>query len=205
MAIYLTVTELKASMDIADTADDTELTAAITAVSRLIDAHCGRHFYADATSDKVRYYTAEDHTVLFIDDLVTLTTLKTNGVSDDDTFETTWTATTDYRLEPLNAGQNAADVRPHTRIRAVGPKSFPTAIRGVEVTGKFGWPAVPELVKTSCRIQSTRLFKRMTEAPFGVAQSPSFDVPGPRVMSRWLDPDVQLLLAPLVRYDMAAV
>ncbi len=47
---YCTLAELKASLAITDSVDDTPLEAAVTAASRMIDDYTGRFFYADGTT-----------------------------------------------------------------------------------------------------------------------------------------------------------
>jgi hypothetical protein len=46
---YCTLAELKASLAITDSVDDTPLEAAITATSRMIDDYTGRFFYRNGT------------------------------------------------------------------------------------------------------------------------------------------------------------
>ena len=115
---YATLAELRAYVritDAGDTAEDTHLTAAITAASRAIDQTTKRQFGL-AASAVARVYTPYYHEThrryaLDIDDLMTTTSMvvKTD-LNDDHTFENTITA---YRLWPLNA---AGDSRPWTSL-----------------------------------------------------------------------------------------
>ena len=128
---YASRTAVKNELQIAatDTADDALLLEHLEAASRWIDAHCGRHFYPLTAT---RYYTAERYDQLLIDDLLVVTTLKTDD-DGDRTYEITW-AVTDYDLMLFNAF-------PKWRI-AVSPDgrySFPSGAKGVEIAGVWGF------------------------------------------------------------------
>ena len=188
---YCTLPELKAriSVDSSDTADDAKLEATIEAASRAIDGYCRRRFYA---ANDTRYYTAHCATEIAVDDLLSVTTLKTDA-SGDRTYGTTW-ATTDYDLEPYNA---VADGRPYTHIRVTpnGNYTFPGYARGVQIVGSFGYASsTPDLVHEACLLQAARLHRRK-DAPFGVAGLG--DLGEIRLVSA-LDPDVRMLLGSLV-------
>ena len=163
----------------------------ITAVSRHIDNLTHRWFYSDT---QTRYYTPELSDLLYVDDLLTVTTLKTDE-DGDGTFETTWTATTHYNLMPYNA---ATDGKPYTMIERSynGAYSFPLLKRSVQLVGEFGYSATtPQPINEACLLMAARLFKRK-DAPFGVTGSP--DV-GELRNIRIDDPDVARLLPPFVR------
>jgi hypothetical protein len=113
-------------------------------------------------------------------------------------FDQTW-GTNDRQLEPLN-GIAGGIPSPTTHIRAVGDYWYPTAGQEatVEVTGTFGWSAVPDAVEQACILQSARYFKR-ADSPMGVA---GFDSMGVVRLSR-IDPDIATLLEPYCRIRMA--
>ena len=163
----------------------------IEGASRAIEVYCGRRFYP---ATETRYYTAAFSDELFIDDLISVTTLQTDE-DGDRTYEITW-ATTDYDLLPDNA---ALTLEPYTLICTApdGRYSFPAGIRkGVKIAGSFGYAAlIPAQVREACLIQAVRLFKRK-DAPFGVAGNA--ELGELRVISK-LDPDVEMMLAPLRR------
>lgn len=173
---YATLAEIKAHIDPKGNAtwaadEETLLERAVEAASRWIDERTGCRFYASA---ETRYYTATFGDLLYIDDLISVTTLKTDE-NDDGTYEVTWDAT-DYHLEPRNA---ALESRPYRQIRTTsdGDYSFPTGVRyGVELVGSFGYAATaPTAIKQACLLLAQRLWKRR-EAIFGVAGSTSFGV-----------------------------
>jgi hypothetical protein len=125
-----------------------------------------------------------------VDDLVSVTTLKTDE-DGDGVFERTW-ATTDYFLYPYNAALYGA---PYTQIKRTvnGAYYFPRFGRYVQIVGTFGYSVVPAAVRQACIIIAAKLFKRR-EAIFGVAGSAEMGqvlVELPR-----LDPNVIELLAP---------
>jgi hypothetical protein len=183
---YATVAELKVRIGIGDATDDAVLLAVLKAVSRGIDNYCARFFYQTAAAT-VRYYTPRNGNAVLIDDCVSLSAVQTDA-NGDRTYEQTW-ATTDYDLEPDNAG---AEGRPYWKIAQTpnGSYCFPVGLRkGLKLTGVWGWPETPAPVKEACLIQAARVFKRK-DSPFGIAGSP--DVGMLRIGR--LDPDVLWML-----------
>jgi len=187
---YATLAQVKAAMRITDNIDDTLLEMAIESASRAIDGFAMRSFYSSGTA--TRYYAADDSYVVQTDDIAgTAITLQTSSAGDG-IFDTTW-AVIDYQLEPNNGYTDGLSV-PYTRIRAVENYLFPVEVEQalVKVTAVFGWPAVPIAITQACVIQSSRLFKRL-DSPLGVA---GFGDMGAVRVSRYLDPDVEQLIAP---------
>jgi hypothetical protein len=188
---YATLSEFKAAVGITDTTDDAALQSVLDATDTLIDLYCDRKT-GFGTATETRYYTAEDYEYVLTDDLVSITTLQT----DDDangTYETTWTAGTDYVLAPRNA---ALDGFPYTEIdtSVTWPRNFPKDVYiGVKVVGVFGFPAVPAAVKQAEIIQAGAVWNSRT-APFGVIGSA--DLGGILRMSRALHPEAALILEP---------
>ncbi len=173
-----------------DLTDDATLEAAIEAVSRWIDEHCGWRFYTTA-SDETRYYTAERARKLEIPEgLLTLTTLACDQ-DGDRTYEETWAAT-DYDLTPANA---VLDSMPYTHIERspLSRYGFSRYARGVKVIGKFGYAATaPKAVTEACILLAVKVFKRK-DSPLGVAGFPEI---GEVRNLRALDPDAVALLVP---------
>jgi len=182
-----------------DHLDDAVIEGVIEAVSRQIDGLFSRKFWKNGTAE-ARYYTAEFGDLLYTDDIVSIATLKADE-DGDRVYERTW-ATTDYDLEPYNALLQYP-VQPYTSIRVShkGNYSFPGTRRGVEITGLFGWPAVPDPINEACLIQSIRIFKRR-DAPFGVTGSAEM---GHLLVIPELDPDVMLMLAPYRRLSVGGI
>ena len=193
---YATLAQVKAALRITDTVDDSLLEMAIESGSRAIDGYANRNFYANGTA--VRVFTPSDSFMTEIDDLISVTTLKTKS-DDDSGFDTTWT-TDDYQLEPLN-GRADGITTPYTNIRAVGDYLF-SQFEGeatVQITGVWGWATTPIAVTQACVIQSSRIYKRL-DSPLGVAGISDIGIM--RVSNR-LDPDVAQLVDPLRRIRFA--
>lgn len=158
--LYVTPEELKSRAGIDDALDDFEILAVCRTVSRWVDNHCGRQFFrATAT----RTFVPAGHYLLDVDDLVSVTTLKTDS-GGDGTYDVTW-ATTDYQLLPTNV--TTFEQRPYTRLKAVGSYTFPvlhysasnTRNDRVQIVGVFGWPAVPDGVKQASAIMAADFLK----------------------------------------------
>lgn len=198
---YVGLEEFKTTLEMAaETFADADITIALSAASRGIDKLTGRRFYADTDAAQVRYYSPADPYTLRVDDIITVTSLKTDQ-SGDGVFESTWTLNTDYVREPLNA---AADGEPWTQLCAhpLGGYTFPTSIpRSVELTGKFGWSTVPPAIKEATTLAGHRLLKRAREVPFGIAGI-GLDGSAVRIVAQ--DPDVLALVNQFSRAVLVA-
>lgn len=185
---YATLAEVKDALSISDDVDNTKLEMAVESASRLIDGYCQRVFYNIGSATRI--YVAQSDFVCNIDDLQSVTTLKTANNADG-SFDVTWTSS-DYQLEPLN-GYSSGVTQPYTRIRAVGDYLFPLSGEEalVQLTGTFGWSSVPTTITQATIIQAERIFKRL-DSPLGVAGFG--DLGAIRVSSR-LDPDVAELVS----------
>jgi hypothetical protein len=147
--LYATVDALKSRLRLTDTSQDYEVHTACFAASRAVEQACERTFWRSAAGTA---RTFEPQDLLWVklgpfNDLVSLSDLKTDS-SGDGTFETTWTSS-DYQLQPVNPAA-APETRPYTKIKAVGSLMFPLQYCGllarddrVQVTGVWGWPAIP--------------------------------------------------------------
>lgn len=188
---YATLAQFKAAVGITDSTDDAALQNVLDATDTLIDLYCDRKT-GFGTASETRFYTAEDYQYVLTDDLVSVTTLQT----DDDangTYETTWTANTDFVLAPANA---ALDGFPYTEIdtSVSWPRNFPKDVyRGVKVIGVFGFPSVPAAVVQAEIIQAGAVWSSRT-SPFGVIGSA--DLGGILRQTRALHPEAALILDP---------
>ena len=194
---YVELEQLKETLSLTGTQyADWDLQVAAKAASRTIDAMCGRRFYPDPDANQVRIYTPWANGLLYVDDLLTLTTLRTDP-GGDGTYEETW-APTDYVLEPVNAPLAG---RPYELIlmHGLGRYPFPSAYaKGVQVTAKFGWARVPDAIVEATAILTGRLVKRKREAPYGVVAVGGLESGSGKYLPR-LDPDVRSLVAPYTR------
>lgn len=197
---YCTLSEARARLgitDVSDTTDDINIEMIVEAVSRLIDEYCGRHFYKDS-ADATRYFTAEFTDYLDAGDLVSVTTIKADE-DGDRTYERTWAAT-DYDLTPYDADDWG---KPYTAVETApnGNYAFPLIAKGVQIVGKWGWPAVPKTITEACLLQVERLFKRK-DAIFGVIGSGEM---GQLMVIPTIDPDVVVLLRPYIKLRIGGV
>ena len=184
---YITMEEVKAELNIEDDEKDFILYSHIIRASDFIDRYCNRSF---SQATEARYFDGCGEP-LFIDDLVSVTTLKLDE-DGDGVYESTM-AVTDYELEPYNEV-------PKRQIRLSSNSdygSFASGIRkGVELTGIWGYSAVPSVANEACLIQVCRWYKRRdTGYAVVVGGSETGEIP----MYHGLDPDIKNLLNPLRR------
>jgi len=164
---YTTVNDLAAYLTIAPANFNDDLAYAINAASRFVDTYCARRFYADG-SDSSRVFWTKDPRVQIIDDCYSVTSVKLS-TNDNNTFDKTFTAGTDYTAEPLNGIADGVTGLPTYRLRWLTPTlPLNTQTPCIQVTGKWGWAAVPMEVRQATIIIAAETFK-LKEAPFGVA------------------------------------
>ena len=185
---YATLAELKSSLGITDSVDDTPLQNVLDATDLLINNYCDNKVGFGQTASQTRYYTTNSILYTITDPIVSVSELKTDN-SGMGTWDTTWTES-EYILAPKNA---ALDGRPYTEIdtNVAQVKIFPTRYIGVKVTGVFGWPTVPAAVKQAELIQAGAVWASRT-SPFGVIGSA--EMGGLLRQTRALHPEAQVLL-----------
>ncbi len=200
---YVTLADLKATMSINDTTDDTVMEDAIEAASRQIDAYCGRgrKFWQDAGVVARKYYPTQSRRVI-VDDISTLTGLLVAvDTSDDGTFDVSLTINTDFIVEPVNAAAEYP-VQPWTSILLINGTltqflQLASGRPSVEVTAKYGWSAIPSGIARACLVQSRNIFKSQ-DATFGAFQ---LSIDGQIRSVPQMDPVARAQLEPFVRYD----
>lgn len=185
---YVELDELKAMLQIDDYVDDNLLAGHIEAASRTVDDICHRTFSLDAVASARTFYP-QSSLVCSVDDIGTTAGLL---VKIDDSLVGTFDFTvTDFTAQPDNA---LARNVPITKLIAYDTY-WPTDIRPtVQVTARWGWPAVPEPVKSATAIMAGRLFKR-ADSLLGVAGFGDLGA----ITLRAVDPDVKLMLSAYVR------
>lgn len=192
---YCTLEELRTDLGVSDSADDVALERAINAASRQIDNFCGQRFWADATAVAREFYVTDNGLDLDLDqqDVIGISSatgliVKTDSAGTG-SYATTLAANTDFLLMPRNAAL-ATPAMPYTSL-SLGlsgsntyylPRSFGRP--AVQVTAKWGWPAVPADVVQACLLQAAQLFKAK-DAVFGVAAFGDF---GPLRVQSGLNP-----------------
>lgn len=192
---YCTLAEVKAALRITDNADDTLLEKSVEAASRRVDGYTGRYFFQQNTTVKV---FAKDVLRVFLrNDLVSVTTLKTDNLGDQ-SFNTTLIEDVDFALEPYDADLLGI---PYFRITAIGGKTFPIftvpPTPGVEITGVFGYPSVPDDIREATILLAIRGFARYNAA-LGVVGFADM-----AIQVRAVDPDVRDFLNPYRKLGLA--
>jgi hypothetical protein len=189
---YCSIEELKSRLGIAltDTPDNFELLLAVDAASGAIDEVTGRYFWR---GQDTRTYVPQSIYRQDIDDLAVTTGLAVSvDRNGDGVYEEAWTLNTDYQLEVSPGRYNPAakgEQWPYTGFSIIGPKYIPIVWpwsfqNRIQVSGVFGWPAVPRNVKQATLISAADFF-RLKDAPFGIAGFGEFAIriqQNPRVM-----------------------
>lgn len=190
---YLTDAELKARLGIADTDDDTRITAAVASASDGINDFAKRDFQKNTTASARTYRPTHSRLVIVHDFYTTAGLVVKTDEDDDGTFETT-IAASDYELEPLDGVVNGREGWPFWKIRLVNGSQFPDGLRaGVQVTVPWGWAAVPPPVKEATFVLAEDLFK-LRDTPFGVGGFGDFG----RIRARE-NPFVAMMIGPYRR------
>jgi hypothetical protein len=203
---YCSLADVKAAARITDEIDDTLLELSIESASREIDSYTERVFYQSGSvgTPVVRVYVPQDLYVVETDDIISVTTLKSDS-NGDGTFDTTFDVS-DFQLEPLNGLAGGIET-PFTRIRAIGtflwavyePRNVDANQASVQVTGVFGFASVPTAVRQATILSALRQYKRY-ESPTGVL---GFSDLGAVRVGTKLDPDVERMIQPYRKVRMA--
>jgi hypothetical protein len=191
MSNYATLAQVKAALRITDQIDDALLNTSLTSAARWVDSWCGRTFIPAGPVTSREYVPSGRMEPLMVDDVTEIVSIRID--EDLDRSFATTLAAIDFQLEPVNARSFGNDW-PYTMIRPQEEGYWPT-VDGratVRVEGKFGWPAVPVAVREATILQASRLYTRLA-SPVGVV---SFGDMGAIRVSRFVDPDVEMLLAP---------
>lgn len=161
---YATASTYRDLVSKSDTGEDVEILTDLTSISRYMERRLGRWFTLDASAVARVYETtllSNQPKSLFIDDLVTLTSIKVDE-DDDGSFadESAW-ASTDYELLPHNVA-DGPEPGPYMQIH-IPPWSSKNlwGNHRVEVTATFGWPAVPGPIAQAC-VQLTGILRLET-------------------------------------------
>jgi len=174
---YATKTEYKVAVGKTGTDEDTDIDRCLADVSRYIERECDRFFGQDAAV-VTRLYDGNGQDILYVDDIATLTGLIVKvDLNADYAFtgtDETLTVDTHFWLGPANAllGPEARpyrylQVRPDNSVFSAWPKQA----RSVQVTAKFGWPAVPGPIREAT-ILITREWRDLAKAgPTGMMQN----------------------------------
>jgi hypothetical protein len=190
---YVTLEEIKYKLDYTgvNAERDAYVEKLIESASRWIDDYTGRRFYAVT---ETRYYSPKFRDVVFVDDFLSITTLKTDNGGDRN-YSNAW-AETDYDLLPENALNNSA---PYMSIEKtpMGVYSFPLGRKTVQIAGSFGFcnlDDLPNPVYDACFLGILRLLKR-NDTPLGISGSSGVGTQAVVLPKLSADPDITELLA----------
>ena len=200
MAIYATVEEVKSDVpdsplfEMSDETYDEVLGAMLSAASRLIDKYVGgfENCFYPTTDAQTRYFDGNGEEGLWIDPLLTITTVSVSeGGGRSSTSYTDWTLNTDYYAYPYNS-------TPYEKLLVdndAGSKgNWGTTSKGVKITGVWGYALTPPAdIKQACKIQAMRWFMRAKQGYQDAGASATL---GQMIYAQELDPDVKMLLAP---------
>ncbi len=174
---YTSKEELKNRLGLAqtDTSDDDQLLLAAASAARGIDQYTHRYFWQGTDT---RFFVADNVETCKLDDTVSISQFVVDMVGVGN-YDQVWTQGTDYVLEPPNAATLSPEPGPFTLARALSgsgghflfPFIYPLSRPyRVKITGVFGWPAVPYLVK-QVALQAAADIYKLKDAPFGVLGS----------------------------------
>lgn len=207
MADYCTLADIKAQLPESGLASSTDyddmLQTNITAVSRLIDREVGRwpNFFYPSTSDETRVFDGNGDHKLWIDDVVSITSV---SISDDGSLSSSDYAalsSSDYYAWPYN---HTATGQPIMRLdldwRNGAENEWPDYEKSVKIAGVFGYSTTPPAdIKQACIIQTGRWFMRAKQA---WADAGASAITGQLFYVQRLDPDVAEILSP---YKLAGI
>jgi hypothetical protein len=191
----ITQTDLAEYVGISDTIDLALVQDAAEAAVAAVQAFAGREFVVP-TAATARVFRPANGLLCYVDDIASTTGLVVRTDEDDDgVYEVTWAAA-EFELRPLN-GRHTFGVGPWTHLAATETRYFPLNVRAsVQITARWGWPAIPEQVRRAALQVGAELFKRK-DAPFGVAGFGEF---GPIRLSADSMRSVTSLLAPFMSH-----
>ena len=197
LPLYAPLSEVKSRLKITDTDRDESLVRNLAAASRSIDKTCGRRFYLDP-EPVARILNPKGRTTLDADGWHLLTA----DIGDVDDLAVAigrapaWSdVTTQVEAEPTDALDK---LRPVTSLLRIGGTWPSGGGQRVQVTARWGWPAVPDEIQEATVLLALRLARRK-DSPEGVLGSSEWGV----VRLSRTDPDVGALVGPFIQYAFA--
>jgi hypothetical protein len=142
--VYSTLAAFKAEINRSATDDDAMLLRQLERASREVDRECQRHFYSETAT---RYFDGNGRPQAWIDDLVSVTTVKAD-TSGAGSYSVTLAANIDYWTWPNNPRANEPVTRLDLNPISSQLTEWPKGRRRIQVVGVFGYSAESELVGT---------------------------------------------------------
>jgi hypothetical protein len=196
---YATASEYRSRVSKRDTADDTEITNQLLAVSRMLEyeLRVAPGTFNSSSASVTRYFNTilGDEPVLRLVDergqQHVLQTIATDGIAVDtdgdgdydytvDPTGESWIIARPYNAAALGEPWDSLEILPYTTATFT---KWPTYMRGVRITGTWGWPAVPGMIK-ELTVKMTRDIRDSEEA--GAAGSRSGVALKPDTWRLWL-------------------
>lgn len=173
--LYCTVDALKSSFKDTRNVDDSEYHAACFAASRSLEQYCQRTFYRTASEARTLNPTGRyclDLPPFY--DLVSVTSLSVSGSA---WGGSAYQLLCDDGTPNINAGP---EPKPYVKVKAIGG-TYPVPVASartdvVEITGVWGWPAVPWAIKKAAEIIAAETFKLKDSPGMVTAGFEDFDV-----------------------------
>ena len=200
---YATAPEYRARVTKTDTSEDaTTLIDQLKGVSRWLDRELRRFFNIDAAV-VTRTFDGNGATRLWLPRDIATTTGLIVKVDDDADWDYDYTLAigTDFWVGPPDADKDPEpwpwqylEVNPNGQIG-----QWPDIVRSVQVTAKFGWPAVPQAIK-ELTVMVTRNWRDMLESGMAVTLQNLETAAGFTPDARLLWRDVQRTYARPTRY-----
>lgn len=178
-ASYATAAQYRAVINATDSGKDPEIENDLAAVSRYIDGKLMRFFGKDNGPIARIYEIQENQKSFWLDDISGVPIAVRMDLDCDGVFETTLEST-DFELLPLNADKGP-EPRPFMSIRMTPWGKYGSFKAGarVEVTAKFGWPAVPKAIERAAihltaivRLETPRATRRIPDLGESIEASP---------------------------------
>ena len=169
-AAYATPAEYRRVIGMTDAGLDADISVDLMAVSRHLDGEMRRFFTRDAVPVARVYSPQYDTRALIVDDMSVAPTQVRVDTASNGTFATALPVTA-YELLPHNA-MLSPEPAPFTQIALVpwGTLAAFRAGQRVEVTTRWGWPAVPDAIRRATihitailRLETPRATKRIAE------------------------------------------
>jgi len=204
MADYTNVLAVKADMPDSELFSSTSydydavIQGMITGASRLIDKEVGgwANYFYPTTDDQTRYFDGNGEEEIYIDPLVSLTSVyvsESGGRAS--TSYTAWTENTDFYVSPYNYSVIGAPIQSLVIDNDSGSKgNWGTTRKGVKVTGVFGYASYPPAdIQQACKITAMRWFMRAKQSWQDTSVNAAI---GEMLYTQSLDPDVKEILKP---------
>jgi hypothetical protein len=192
---YTNTSAVKAALGISDSSSDTIIDACVLVADEQINGHCDRDFTAAGSPATTRLFRPQDECTVWVDDIGSTTDLVVKVGDDNGNYDITLTINSDFRLAPYNAATKSPSW-PYYKLESLG-YVFPYWHRNpaIQVTARFGWPAVPDAVAKAALILAIDQFK-LNSTAFGVAGQTDF---GTLRVGAGINLQAAALLAPFVR------